>query len=113
MFRSIAVLSSLLLALSIFTTTAFAGDCTLKITRTACSGMEGESYKKCGGKQACDELKETASADACANEGLKACENTRLDITKSKVITADFDGEAVQGGKNLCDPARPDFNKCN
>ncbi len=94
-------------------TTAIAGDCVISVTRTACPGKEAESYKKCDGKQSCEELKETASAEACAKEALKACDNARVEITKSKVITASFDGASVQGGKNFCEDNRPDFNKCN
>ena len=103
----VIALSTLLCA-----TPSRAGDCSISITRSACPGMEQESYKKCNGKQSCEELKETSSAEACGNEALKACENTRLDVTKSKVITASFDGEPVGGGKNFCEPNRPDFNKC-
>jgi len=91
---------------------AFAGECVIHVTRTACPGKELESYKKCNGKQSCEEIKETATAEACGNEALKACENARLDITKSKVITATFDDQPVDGGKNFCDANRPDFNKC-
>lgn len=91
---------------------ALAGECVLSVTRTACPGKEVESYKKCSGKQSCEEIKETGSADACAKEAVKACENARLDITKSKLITAKFDDEAVEGGKDFCDTNRADFNKC-
>lgn len=101
------------LAFSSAATTAIAGDCVLNVTRTACPGKEAESYKKCDGKQSCEEMKETSSAEACAKEALKACDNARLDITKSKVITASFDGAPVEGGKNFCEANRPDFNKCN
>lgn len=104
-----AVLAAILLSGN---TLAFAGECVINFTRTACPGHEVESYKKCDGQQSCEEPKETASADTCAKEALKACENARFEITKSKVITATFDGEAVDGGKNFCDANRPDFNKC-
>ncbi len=95
-------------------TPAYAGDCVLKVTRTACPGKEAESYKKCDGKQSCEEFKETASIEACAKETLKACDNVgdRQQQTKSKVITATFDGAPVEGGKNFCDANRPDFNLC-
>ncbi|MDZ4787176.1 MAG: hypothetical protein SGJ02_13975 [bacterium] len=92
---------------------ALAGDCELSVTRIACPGKEAESYKKCDGKPSCTELKETASADGCAKEALKACENSRLDITKSKVITSKFDGTAVESNKDFCAGDRADFNKCS
>jgi len=92
---------------------AYAGECVIKVTRTACPGKEAESYKKCDGKQSCEDIQETDTAAACAEAALKACYNARLDITKSKVITATFDNVPVEGGKNFCDPNRPDFNKCS
>ncbi len=93
---------------------SFAGECVLDVTRTACPGKEAESYKKCDGKQSCTETKKTGTAAACAKEAVKACDNIgdRQLITKSKVITATFNGEKVEGGKDFCDTNRPDFNKC-
>lgn len=93
---------------------SYAGTCTIHVTREACPGMEKDSYAKCGGKPSCDETKKTGSADACAKAALEACDNVaaRQKQTKAKKITADFDGAPVEGGKNFCDPGRPDFNKC-
>ena len=90
-------LISLLLA-----THAFAGDCVMSITREACPGKDTDSYAKCGGKQSCDETKKTGSAEACAKEAAKACQNKRLDVTKSKTIVAKFNGQSVEGGKDFC-----------
>lgn len=94
---------------------AFAGECVIHVKRTACAGKEKESYAKCDGKQECDETKKTGSAEACAKEALKACDNVgdRQKQTQSKIITAKFGGAAVEGGKNFCEASRPDFNKCN
>lgn len=93
---------------------AYAGDCKISITRTACPGKETESYKKCNGAKSCDDMKKADSKDACGKEALKDCENVadRQKITKSKVVTATFDGQPVQGGKDFCAGNRPDFNKC-
>jgi hypothetical protein len=93
---------------------ASAGECLLTVTRTACKGKEADSYAKCGGDKTCDDVKKTATAADCAVEALKACINTpeRQGVTKSKVVTARFEGAAVEGGKNFCDPTRGDFNKC-
>ncbi|WP_397599863.1 hypothetical protein [Silvanigrella sp.] len=93
---------------------SYAGTCTLHITRTACPGMEKDSYAKCGGNASCDENKKTGSADSCAKAALEACDNVaaRQKQTKSKEIKADFDGKPLEGGKNFCEPNRPDFNKC-
>lgn len=86
----------------------------MNVTRVACPGHEQESYEKCGGEATCEEVKKSASSDACAKEALKACDNSadRQKITKSKAITAKFDDTPVEGGKNFCDEGRADFNKC-
>jgi hypothetical protein len=93
---------------------AFAGECKLNVERTACPGKESESFKKCDGKPSCAEVKKTGTAASCAKEALKACENVgdRQKITKSKKISAEFDGKPVENGKNFCEESRPDFNKC-
>ena len=54
---------------------------------------------------------------------MKHCDNSRLDITKYKVVTATFKGAALTGGfaadgkaaakgANFCAADRPDLNKC-
>ena len=112
----------------VFTTAGMAGaayaDCVLHYERTACTGKEAESFKKCDGKATCDKtVKEATSKEACAAVALKACENDRLDITKYKKITADLGGQALIGGfnatgkadaagTNFCAADRPDLNKC-
>lgn len=101
-----------------------AADCVVHFKRTSCTGQEAESYKKCDGKQECDE-EEAAIADeaACSAAALAACPNKRVDITKSKVVTATFKGTALVGGfsedgkvdakgTNFCAADREDFNKC-
>jgi hypothetical protein len=91
-----------------------AGNCVITTTRTACPGQEADSYKKCGGKPTCDESFAHPTAESCAAEAEEACVNVkdRQQVTKSKTITAKFDGQPVDGGKNFCDPGREDFNKC-
>jgi len=82
------------------------GDCAVHYTRTACAGQEAVSYKKCDGAQSCQ-----AAA-------LKSCGNKRFDITKSKVITAEYKGQAIKsasGKDDFClDYSNRDteFNKC-
>ena len=108
------------LLLSLLSTLAFstvnltyAADCVLHVTRTACPGQEKESYTKCDGKQSCDEQKPAATATLCAAKAKQGCENHRLDITKYKKITASFDGQPVEGGKDFCvgHPGFPYANK--
>ncbi|WP_130471673.1 hypothetical protein [Candidatus Magnetaquicoccus inordinatus] len=105
------------------TGTAYA-NCVLHYERIACAGKEAEAFKKCDGKAACDKaVKEAASKEACAAAALKACDNDRLDITKYKKMTADFEGKPLVGGfnavgkadssgTNFCAADRPDMNKC-
>ena len=91
---------------------AFAAECVVQYKRTACLGQEAESYSKCDGKQECDKVEEAATEEACAAAAEKACENARLTITMSKVVTAKFQGKALKGGQNFCAANRADFNKC-
>ena len=72
------------------------GDCIVHYVRTACDGQEETSYAKCDGEQECDKAKEAASVEECQAAALKSCGNDRLDITKSKVITATYKGEAIK-----------------
>jgi len=87
---------------------AFAGDCVLHVTRTACPGQETESFSKCGGKASCDETKPAPTAALCASKVKAACENNRKQTTKYKKITATFDGAAVENGKDFCE-GHPDY----
>jgi hypothetical protein len=87
--------------------------CIVHYNRTACPGREAESYSKCNGTKECDKEDSAAvSLKACEQAAAAACANTRLQITKSKVITAKFNGKALRGGANFCASNRPDFNKC-
>jgi hypothetical protein len=116
---------ALLLGLGM-TLPAFAqdGGCIVHYKRTACQGKEAESFKKCDGDAECDREKPASSAAECSAAALKSCENSRLDITKYKVITATYNGEQLAGGfdaegnpdptgTNFCDKNRPDLNQCD
>ncbi|PHV11256.1 hypothetical protein [Chitinimonas sp. BJB300] len=97
---------------------AQAGNCELAVTRTACAGKEAISFKKCEGKPSCTEFVEAADAAACKKAATDACENKRLNVTKSKVIGAKFDGAALKTDKGDTDfckayPNRAEeFDKC-
>ena len=102
-------------ALTAMTQVAMAGVCEIHIKRTACPGKDKESYAKCDGKAECDTKKKADSADECAKIAADECPNSRLEITKSKEITAKFGGAAVKskdGKDQFCAADRPDFNKC-
>jgi hypothetical protein len=98
--------------------TADGGNCAISYTRTACPGQEAESYVKCDGKQSCTKMVAAGSAEKCREAAIQACANDRLTVTKSKVITAKFKGQALAtkaGKDDLClDYAKRDseFNQC-
>ncbi len=104
--------------LSLGVNQAMAGSCDINYTRTACPGKEAISYKKCDGSQSCVKNATADSEESCRAKAVDACANDRLDITKSKVITATFNGKPVlnKGGKpdHCVDYAARDaeFNKC-
>lgn len=103
---------------------AIAADCVIHFKRIACTGQEAESFKKCDGKAECDESKALATTEeACLKAAQASCENTRVDVTKYKSITATFKGASLTGGfapdgkadpkgANFCAANRPDMNKC-
>lgn len=97
---------------------AVAGSCDLTYTRTACQGKEAISFKKCDGNASCVKKGEAASIDACRAKGVAACANDRIEITKSKVISATFDGKPVlnkAGAADLCQDyaeRASEFNQC-
>lgn len=88
-------------------------------TRTACPGQEEISYKKCNGQQSCTEVVDVADAAACKTAATQACENQRLNITKSKVITAKYDGTELKtdaGSTDFCtvySKRAEEFDKCD
>jgi hypothetical protein len=103
------------LALTLSSSMALAGVCEISVTRVACPGKEADSFKKCDGKPSCVVKKKSDSAEDCAKAAADECPNSRLDITKSKEITAKFGGAAVKskdGKEQFCAADRPDFNKC-
>ena len=87
---------------------ASAADCVLHVTRTACPGQEKESFSKCKGTASCDEKVLATSASQCVSKAKAGCANSRLTVTKYKKVTADFDGTAVEGGKDFC-AGHPDY----
>jgi hypothetical protein len=94
--------SILAVFLGVSLTTAAAADCVLSVTRTACPGQQQESFSKCGGNASCIEKKPAADAATCAAVATAACANTRQQVTKNKRVTAEFNGSAVEAGKDFC-----------
>ncbi len=97
---------------------AYANQCAVNFTRNACPGKEVESFKKCDGNKSCTKVSEVTSAQECQKVAMKSCANDRLDITKSKVITASFQGKPMKtasGKDDFCaEYANRDkeFNRC-
>lgn len=94
------------------------GDCAVSYTRTACPGKEAESFAKCDGKAACIKPVEAATPQACQAAATKACANDRLDVTRSKVIKASYQGKpltSASGSDDFCmdyDKRAAEFDKC-
>ena len=110
------ILSALLLSTS--ASLAVAGSCEIKYTRAACPGKEAESFKKCDGKASCIKTVVADSAEVCRTKAAAACANDRIDITKSKIINALFDGKPVMGKTGGADHCQDyaakaeEFNQC-
>lgn len=107
--------------LAVFASMAHAqaqGECAVHYTRTACPGKEAESFAKCDGKATCVKQVEAATPQACQAAALKACANDRLDVTKSKEITASYQGQALKsatGKDDFCvdyEKRAAEFDKC-
>ena len=98
---------------------ASAAVCEVHYDRTACPGKEKISYKKCKGKKSCTKFKEVGSVQECRAAATKSCTNKRYSITKSKVITAKYDGSAIQtesGKDDFCleyANVATEFNQCD
>jgi hypothetical protein len=93
-------------------------DCAVTYTRTACTGQEAESFKKCDGKKSCTKYVAADSEASCSTAAVDACSNDRPTVTQSKVITATYKGKPVKskaGKPDMClDYAKRDaeFNQC-
>ena len=90
--------------------TAFAGDCVITVTRIPCPGREAICFSKCNGVATCDETKKVGTKEACEKEATRNCTVFRPGDTKAKVITAKFNDETVNDGKDFCSPAKPEYN---
>ncbi len=92
-----------LAALLYLPVSVLAGTCEMHVTRTACPGKEDISYKKCNGKQSCTETEDAGTAEQCMALAVQACANARFSITKSKVVTAKFDGKEIKNKSGKTD----------
>jgi hypothetical protein len=92
--------------------------CEITFDRTACKGKDAESYSKCDGKKVCTKTESAEDESECKDAALKACANSRTDVTKSKIITAKWNGKDItskSGKKDFCEDYEKkaaEFNKC-
>lgn len=84
-------------AMMIVSTSAFAGNCELTVTRDACPGKETEALKPYEGKKETQEKKDVADEAACKAFATKTAKIVRKGTLASKKVTALFDGKAVTG----------------
>lgn len=117
--RSILAIAALLAVIfSIAPAQAETTDCSVHYVRTACTGQEATSYKKCDGNQSCTKYKKADSMASCQKAAMKSCRNRRLNITKSKTITAKWQGQAIKapgGSEDFCleyEKRNAEFNQC-
>ena len=86
--------------------------CEVTVTRIPCKGKDAESFKKSDGKPTSTNPHKKSSLQSCTDFAKSECAILRPGVTKAKEVTAKFEGNAIEGGKNLCAADRPDFNKC-
>ncbi len=92
--------------------------CEVFYDRTACKGKEAEAYSKCDGKKTCTKVESAEDESECKDAASKACANSRTDITKSKIVTAKWNGKEIMSKtnkKDFCEDYEKkgtEFNKC-
>lgn len=117
--KKINIIAAIVFGCIFFAGTTYAATCEIQYDRTACPGKEKISYKKCKGEKTCSKFKEADSVEQCREMATKSCANKRYSITKSKVITALFDGNAItteSGKADFCleyANVATEFNQCD
>lgn len=94
----------LIVVTMLFASTVKAGDCVIKIKRTACPGKSTEAYKPYNGKEETEEKKSLADAKSCEAEADKASKIVRKGVLSQKRTIASFDGKEVKSftGNSEC-----------
>lgn len=89
----------------LFASNAYAGDCVMKIKRTACPGKATEAFKPYNGKEETEEKKSVKDLKACEAETEKASKIVRKGVLSQKTTKATFDGKDIGKsftGKSEC-----------
>ena len=97
----------LLLVVCLVTTAqaARAGDCAVRVFRTAEPGKETAAYAPYGGKNPTATMVPISSIDSCKALALKMCPLKRNDAVKAKEVKAMFEGASIEDGRDLCPQA--------
>ena len=110
--NKLVIISVLFLGLNAF------AKCEITYDRTACKGKEKDSYSKCDGNKVCTKATAAEDEEECKEEAMKACPNSRVQETKSKIITAKWSGKEIlskTGKKDFCadyEKKSTEFNQC-
>jgi hypothetical protein len=80
-------------SLVLVATSAFAGECVMKIKRDACPGKEAAAFKPYNGKTETEEKKTVGDEAACKAEAKKAAKIVRKGTLTKKTVAATFDGK--------------------
>ena len=94
-----------LAALSLAPARARAGDCAVRVWRTAEAGQEAQALAPFGGKNPTATMVPISSEAACKELALKMCLLKKPDLVASKEVKAKFDGADLEAGQNLCPQA--------
>lgn len=93
----------ILTAILLSTTSVFAGECKISITRKACPGKEAEAFKPYNGKETTEETKSQESAEKCSAFAEKSAKIVRKGTLTEKIVKGTFDGKDL--GKSFSDKA--------
>ena len=93
------IIATILLA----TSSVFAGECKISITRKACAGKEAEAFKPYNGKETTEEVKSQDSIEKCSAFAEKSAKIVRKGTLTQKIVKGTFDGKDL--GKEFSDKA--------
>lgn len=82
-------------ALMMMSSSAFAGECMIKIKRDACPGKEVTAYKPYDNKVETEEKKAFDSEGECKKWAVEKAKIIRRGTLTKKTVTASFDGKAA------------------
>lgn len=86
---------TLLLAATLFSSFAFAGNCEITVDRKGCPGKEKEAHKPYDGKNPTTESQDLPNEEACKKAAKDSAEIARKGTLAEKIVTAKFDGKSL------------------